>query len=98
MPKFIDIIIQKVVKNEKNSDCKYNFPIPSMRTNRIIEPLILEDNVFVEKSKSLVAFLEQRNFDELMSFDEFLREINLTEYEYIQAIQCTLKQPVVFLK
>jgi hypothetical protein len=98
LPKFIDIIIQKVVENEKNSHCRYNFPVPPMRATRIIEPLSLEDNVVVEKSKSLFAFLEQREFDELMSFDDFLTELNLSEDEYIQAIQCTLKQPTIFLK
>jgi hypothetical protein len=69
-----------------------------MRKKRIIEPLSLEDNVFVEKSRSLFAFLKQRDFDGLMSFDDFLIELNLTEDEYIQAIQCMLKQPTVFLK
>jgi hypothetical protein len=33
-----------------------------------------------------------------MSFDNFLTELNLREDEYIQAIQCTLKQPTIFLK
>jgi hypothetical protein len=69
-----------------------------MRTTRIIEPISLEDNVVIEKSKSLFAFLEQGDFDDLMSFDDFLTELNLTEDEYIQAIQCTLKQPTIFLK
>ena len=69
-----------------------------MRATRIIEPVSLEDNVVVEKSKSLFAFLEQGEFDELMSFDAFLIELNLLEDEYIKAIQCTLKQPTIFLK
>jgi hypothetical protein len=69
-----------------------------IRTTRIIELLCLEDNVVIEKSKSLFAFLEQQKFDELMRFDDFLTELNLTEDEYIQAIQCTLKQPTIFLK
>jgi hypothetical protein len=69
-----------------------------MRTTRIIEPLNLEDNVVIEKSKSLFTFLEKRDFDELMSFDDFLIELNLTEDKYIQTIQCTLKQPTIFLK
>jgi hypothetical protein len=69
-----------------------------MRTRRIIEPISLEENVVIEKSKSLFIFIEQRDFDELMSFDDFLIELILTEYEYIQAIQCTLKQPTIFLK
>ena len=46
----------------------------------------------------MFVFLEQWDFDELMSFDKFSIEINLTEDEYIQAIQCMLKQPKNFLK
>jgi len=88
----------KSCRKRKNSHCRYNFPVPPMRATRIIEPLSLEDNVVVEKSKSLFAFLEQGEFDKLMSFDDFLTELNLSEDEYIQAIQCTLKQPTIFLK
>jgi hypothetical protein len=69
-----------------------------MRTTRIVEPISLEDNVLIEKSKSLFAFLEQGDFDDLMSFQDFLAELNLTEDEYIQGIQSTLKQPTIFLK
>jgi hypothetical protein len=69
-----------------------------MRATRIIELVSLDDSVVVEKSKSLFAFLEQGGFDEMMSFDAFLTQVNLSEDEYIQAIQITLKQPTLFLK
>jgi urocanate hydratase len=69
-----------------------------MRDTRIIELVSLEENVVVEKSKSLFAFLEQGVFDEMMSFDAFLTQVNLSKDEYIQAIQCTLRQPTLFLK
>jgi hypothetical protein len=69
-----------------------------MRATRLTEPVSLEDNVVVEKSKSLFAFLEQGGFDEMMSFDAFLTHVNLSEDEYIQAIQCTLRQQTLFLK
>ena len=72
--------------------------MPPMRATRIIEPLSLEDNVVVEKSKSLFAFLEQGGFDEMMRFDAFLTQVNLSEDEYIQAIQIMLRQPTLFLK
>ena len=49
-----------------------------MRATRIIEPVSLEDNVVVEKSKSLFAFLELGGFDEMMSFDAFLTEVNVS--------------------
>jgi hypothetical protein len=54
-------------RKRKNSHRKYNFSVPPMRATRIIEPISLEDNVVVEKSKSLFAFLEQGGFDEMMS-------------------------------
>ena len=59
--------------------------MPPMRETRIIEPLSLEENVAIEKSKSLFSFLEQGAFDEFMSFNAFLTELNLSKYEYIQA-------------
>ena len=34
----------------------------------------------------------------MMSFDTFLTQVNLSEDEYIQAIQCTLRKPTLFLK
>jgi hypothetical protein len=60
--------------------------MPPMRATRIIEPVSLEDNVVVEKSKSLFSFLEQGGFDKMMSFDAFLKQVNLSKDEYIQAI------------
>jgi hypothetical protein len=68
------------------------------RTTRIIEPIILEDNVLIEKSKYLFTFIEQRDLYDLMSFKDFLAELNLTEDAYIQVIQSTHKQPTIFLK
>jgi hypothetical protein len=46
----------------------------------------------------LFAFIEQGGFDEMMSFDAFLTLVNLSEDDYIQAIQITLRQPTLFLK
>jgi hypothetical protein len=69
-----------------------------MRATKIIEPFSLEDIVVVEKSKSLFSFLEQGGFDEMMSYDAFLTEVNVSKDEYIQAIQITLRQPTLFLK
>jgi hypothetical protein len=85
-------------RKRKKSHCRYKFLVPPMRAIRIIEPLSLVDNVVVEKSKSLFAFLEQGDFDELMSFNDFFTELYLSKDEHIQAIQCTLKQETLFLK
>jgi hypothetical protein len=85
-------------RKRKNSHCKYNFPMLPMRATRIIELLSVEENVVVEKYKSLFTFLEEGGFDEMKSFDAFLTQVNLSEDEYIQAIQCMFRQPTLFLK
>ena len=54
-----------------------------MRMTRNIEPITLEDNVLIEKSKSLFTFLEQGDFDDLMTFKDFLVKLKLIEDEYI---------------
>jgi hypothetical protein len=85
-------------RKRKSLHCRYNFLVPPIKATRIIEPVSLEDSVVVEKSKSLFTFLEQGGFDEMMSFDAFLTQANLSEYEYIQAIQIMLRQLTFFLK
>jgi hypothetical protein len=72
--------------------------MPPLKTMKVIEPLSLVDNVVIEKSKYLLTFLEKTNYDNLMSFEEFLMELKIIEDEYIQLIQSTLKQPTIFLK
>jgi hypothetical protein len=88
----------KSCKKHRNSHCRYNFPMPPMKTTKFIEPLSLVDNVLIEKSKSLLTFLEKTDYDNLMSFEDFLMELKITEDEYIQLLQSTLKQPTIFLK
>jgi hypothetical protein len=85
-------------KKRKNSHCKYNFPMPPMKKTTMLEPITLPENALNEKSKSMFASLEQKNYDTLISFEQFLVEFELAEDEYIQLIQCTLKQSTIFLK
>jgi len=69
-----------------------------MKRTTVLEPINLVDKALNEKSKSLLTFLEGKNCDCLTRFKEFLMEIELTEDEYIQLIQCTIKQPTIFLE
>jgi hypothetical protein len=68
-----------------------------MKRTRVTEPIDLVEKSFDEKSKCLLTFLEKKNYDDLTRFEDFLMQIELTEDEYIQLIQCTIKQPAIFL-
>jgi hypothetical protein len=72
--------------------------MPPMRMTMILEPIELPDKVVDEKSKLLFSSLDQKNYDNLITFEDFLMEMGLAEDEYFLLIQCTLKQPTIFLK
>ena len=69
-----------------------------MKSTMIIEPTNAENKKIVEKSISFFAFLEQTNYNDSITHDNFLLEIGLLENEYIELLQHTIKQPTIFLK
>ena len=85
-------------KKRKNSNCRYNFPMPPMKSTMIIEPTNAENKKIIEKSISFFAFLEETNYNDSITHDNFLLEIGLLENEYIELLQHTIKQPTIFLK
>jgi hypothetical protein len=70
----------------------------SMRMKIILEPIELADKVVDEKLKMLFSSLDQKNYENLITFEELLVEMGLAEDEYFLIIQCTLKKPTIFLK
>jgi hypothetical protein len=60
--------------------------MPPMKRKKVLETISLLDKVLTKNSKSLFVFLEKINYDDLMSFDQFLMGMELTEDEYIQII------------
>jgi len=72
--------------------------MPPMKSTMIIEPTNAQNKKIVEKSISLLAFLEQKNYNDSITHDNFLLEIGLIESECIQLLQHTIKQPTIFLK
>jgi hypothetical protein len=85
-------------KKQRNSHCRYNFPMPPMKTTIVLKPIRSLDKDIANKLRSMFTSLEQKNYQNQMTFEDFLVEMDLEEDKYIQLIQCKLKQLTIFLK
>jgi hypothetical protein len=72
--------------------------MPPMKRTIVLDPISSFDKDLADKSRSMFTSLEQKNYDSQMTFEDFLVEMDLGEDQYIQLIQCKLKQPTIFLK
>lgn len=83
--------------------CRFNFPIPPMSRTMILDPIRPRDRTEEQKAhlrtiNALLLDLFRQREPITLSFDDFLRRLNLTEAQYIEAIRCTIKTAKVFLK
>ncbi|KAK3912467.1 ATP-dependent DNA helicase [Frankliniella fusca] len=91
-------------KNAKgNTSCRFNYPLPPMRKNKILLPLSndMDEQEKLTARKLWSEIKEQteiiaRNHEDC-SFDEYLAYLNVDEQSYIQALRSKLKRPTVFL-
>ena len=86
----------------KNNTCRFNFPIPPMRSTSILQPYECTDKDAMKKLKENVEQIENTlkamKMGEDISFDEFLRNLKMSEDDYIYAIRYNIKSPGIFLK
>lgn len=83
--------------------CRFNFPLPPMRRTMILDPIRASDQTEEQKGhlRAINAFLLdlwRRREPIDFQFDEFLRQLNLTDEQYLEAIRCTIKTSKVFLQ
>ena len=77
--------------------CRFGIPFPPMRKTTIIQPYNGDDRSVYEGYYSAVQ--EHLNtLERDISFDDFLKELDLNEDEYIKAVQTSIKTEKVFLK
>ena len=94
----------KTCKKKGHSACRFNFPLPPMPRTMILEPLSetdLEENAADKLKKDLVrirSLLDTIKADETMSFDEFLKKLDLSEQQYVKALRLSLKHNTLLLK
>ena len=89
-------------KKSKNI-CRFNYPQPPMRCTQILYPLDNDTSPAVAKSsKELWNSIKNKLNDfkegKDITFDELLQELEVSERQYILAIQSSLKSPTIFLK
>ena len=77
--------------------CRFGIPFPPMRSTRIIRPYEGDSRPQYESHfKSVQTTLNELQED--LTFDEFLEKIQISEEDYIKAIETSVKSPKVFLK
>lgn len=89
-------------KDRKNkSSCRFNIPMFVMKKTMIFKPL--QENKKeknnrnnIKKIRELMKLFFEKNI--LMSFEEMLERLDMTEREYIQTIRSTLSRTKIFLK
>ncbi|CAC5420341.1 unnamed protein product [Mytilus coruscus] len=95
----------RTCRKKGKSVCRFNFPIPPMRKTTLLQPLNSETghdlefiSVCQKNCVKIFDTLEEMKYGNEISFEEFLKELNLTDLEYCNAIRSSLKRAKLFLK
>lgn len=85
-------------KGKRDKQCRFYVPYPVMKKTMILEPL--GEGEVAPKSYNVVDELMQQFYTKrrLIEYDDILKELKMTDEEYILAIRSTLKQRRIFLK
>ena len=90
-------------RKQRGKICTFNYPQPPVRSTKI--PYPLEENtspILVKSSKELWKKIKNTLNDlkegKDISFDELLKEFEVSERQYILAIRSSLNCPTIFLK
>ena len=89
-------------KGRKNKKiCRFNYPSYVMQQTMILKPLNENELTGTETShiiriKELMNVFITTNID--ITFEDMLKKLSMSELEYINAIRCTLKRNIIFLK
>ncbi|CAF0843236.1 unnamed protein product [Adineta ricciae] len=87
--------------------CRFDIPYFPMSKTMILEPLGDDETLSRKKREEVTLYRQNvkkeldkisKDKDNVLTFEEFLNNINMNEEEYIQMIRAGLKKPKVFLK
>ena len=79
------------------SECRFGIPFPPMRQTCIVQPFAGDNRSDSEEHYKKVQNA-LKNLEEDMSFDEFLSSIDLSQDDYMKAVQTSIKSEKIFLK
>ena len=84
-------------RKEGKPVCRFGIPFAPMRETAIIQPYTADDrSIYEEYYKIVHEYLNK--LDEDIMFDEFLKEVGLSEEDYMKAVGTSVKTEKVFLK
>ncbi|CAB4013636.1 Hypothetical predicted protein [Paramuricea clavata] len=83
--------------------CRFNYPQPPMRSTQILYPLDDDTSRTVIRSrkdvwKDIKNKLNDLKKGEDMTFDQLLKDLDVSEHDYILAIRSSINCPTIFLK
>ena len=90
-------------RNNSKKVCRFNYPQPPMRSTQILHPL--DDNAsetVIRARKELWKNIKNKLNDlkegEDVTYEQLLKELDVSEYQYILSIRSSLNCPTIFLK
>lgn len=80
--------------------CRFNFPLPSMPETCILLPLNEEEQCIdlVKGYKKIMNEINSMKPNADVTFQEFLKQLDMSYHFYLQCIRSSLKSPTVFLR
>lgn len=100
----------RIIKENGEEMCKYNFPKPILDETIILKPLKDDDDFDLStKEEAYDLYIKIRNqlknvhddykkYNSLVDLDLFLRDLSITYEQYILALRTSIISPTVFLK
>ena len=90
-------------RKKKRKQCRFGFPKPPMRLTDILEPLDAdidptEEKIHKKNWTKIQGHLKDMAIDEDIIFDSFLKDLGMSEDQYVLAVRSSITSATVFLK
>ncbi|XP_054717389.1 uncharacterized protein LOC129226785 [Uloborus diversus] len=91
---------QKSAKNDEDDFCRFNIPFFPMDRTRLLEPLEKEDPNYSKENHSKIRSYLEKLYHKTpsMSFQKFLKKLDLSRKDYIFAVRSGINRPTIMLK
>ena len=94
----------KTCKKRNKNVCRFHFPLPPMKKTTILKPLdsdgVQPSEISAIKSnwENVQTLLNEMKYGDKITFDDFLKILEMEESDYIKAIRYSVKKATLFLK
>ncbi|KAJ8043462.1 hypothetical protein HOLleu_10555 [Holothuria leucospilota] len=93
----------KTCRKKSKALCRFGFPKPPMKYTKLLHPLPPDTDPQMlqqhqENYQKITELLKTHVNGLDITFEQFLKHVNLNEEEYVEAIRKGIKAPIVFLK